>query len=85
MSTAVAIWSHTIKAGQGIVDFESLPKDVRVTLITLDADLVDNERSSLKIHQVDEEDDNAATAFVAANLIPGKVCTRLAPTRLGRI
>ena len=47
--------------------------DIKITGVTFDEKLVDQERTSVKVHVQDRESGKTAS-FVLANLIPGKAC-----------
>ena len=47
--------------------------DIKITGVTFDENLVDQGRTSVKVHLHDEESGDT-TSFVLANLLPGKVC-----------
>ena len=65
---------RTLTAKPGKTDFTRFEKDVKITLATLGETLVDQERSSIKLHVSDEDGDEADTqTFVLANFVPGRV------------
>src|SRR5258705_12368122 len=47
--------------------------DIKITGVTFDENLVDQGRTSVKVHLHDAESGDTAS-FVLANLLPGKVC-----------
>ncbi|KAF9518092.1 hypothetical protein BS47DRAFT_373421 [Hydnum rufescens UP504] len=72
MSVAVAVWTLTAQPGKS--EAIRFPKDVKISLVTLGETLVDQERSSVKLHVSDEDGDEAEKqSFVLANFVPGKI------------
>jgi len=72
MSIAVAVWTLTAKPGK--TELVRFAKDVRISLVTLGETIVDQERSSVKLHVSDEdEDETEKQTFVLANFVPGKI------------
>jgi hypothetical protein len=61
-------------AKPGKTEFVRNGGDIRITLATLGETLVDQERSSIKLHVsfADDEEEETLT-FVLANFVPGKV------------
>ncbi|KAF8324488.1 uncharacterized protein EI90DRAFT_3157396 [Cantharellus anzutake] len=76
MSTALAFWAQKLEPGKKIRLEQPAELAIKITGVTFDETLVNNERTSVKAHVKDEESDKPVS-FVLANLIPGKIESQL--------
>src|SRR5260370_22280296 len=65
--------AQKLEPGKKITLDQQEDLDIKITGVTFDENLVDQGRTSIKVHVQDGES-KRTTSFVLANLIPGKAC-----------